>query len=915
VVITFIIKKIFPDRLMKKLILLLSLLLFMSAGIAQNYMQVKIYVDDITDVQKLIDIGLEFDHPSFSKEDMAVTVFITDKEYKTLQSSGFRSDVIIDDWQMHYNSRHQLTQTEKNNFLNHSKEKYNVEGFGFGSMGGYYTLAEVVAELDSMYALYPNLITQKASIGITNLDKPIYMVKISDNPNINEDEPEALYTALTHAREPEGMMTLIYFMYYLLENYNTDASVKYLVDNRELYFIPVVNCDGYEYNRTTNPNGGGMWRKNRSNNGGSYGVDLNRNFGPYEYWNAPNGGSSTTPSSDTYRGTAPFSEPETQAYKNFIAGRYIKNALNYHTYSNLLIFPYGALEMETPDSATFREFARDMTAWNGYEWGTDQQTVGYSTRGNSDDFCYDGDTVANNGKIFAMTPEVGGSGDGFWPAQNRIFPLAQENLNPNLYYAWVAGEYVSLLNAEFNQQYFNPGDVVSLTPTFRNKGLSAAENISVELTSLSEYAIVNNGTAALGSIPRRSTISLQSPFSFTVAQTAPADALVKLLMTTKTGSVTMSTDTVSFIVGVPVFAFSDTTNNPLTLWTITANPSTPKWEATTTSYHTSPNSYTDSKTGNYLANATVTMTLTNPIDLSTYSNPRLSFWTKYELESNWDYGQVEVSTNNGSTWMPLSGNYTEPGQGTFQPNGEPLYDGTRSAWVNEEMNLSNFTSANVKLKFELKSDGSIQKDGWYVDDIGVIVYTVVPVELTNFTAKAGPNEIILNWSTASELNNHGFEIERGNRQEAVGNSVWVKVGFVKGSGTTSEKRSYSFTDNNPVDGKTYYRLKQIDLDGTSRSIAPVEVTFNGVINYALEQNYPNPFNPVTQIKYSIPEAGNVTIKVYNVLGKEVASLINEFKEAGKHKVEFSGKQFGSGIYFYTIKAAGFSKTLKMMLLK
>ena len=143
------------------------------------------------------------------------------------------------------------------------------------------------------------------------------MVKISDNPDVDEAEPEILYTALHHAREPQSMMQMIYFMYYLLENYNTNPSVQYIVNNRELYFIPVVNPDGYEYNRTTNPSGGGMWRKNRKNNGSSYGVDLNRNYGPYTYWNAPNGGSSTDPSSDTYRGTAPFSEPETSKLKEF----------------------------------------------------------------------------------------------------------------------------------------------------------------------------------------------------------------------------------------------------------------------------------------------------------------------------------------------------------------------------------------------------------------------------------------------------------------------------------------------------------------------------------------------------------------------------------------------------------------------
>ena len=155
------------------------------------------------------------------------------------------------------------------------------------------------------------------------------MVKISNNPDVNEDKPEILYTALHHAREPMGMMQMIYYMYYLLENYGTDPEVTYLVNNREMYFIPVVNPDGYEYNRQTDPNGGGMWKKNRrKNDDGTYGVDLNRNYGPYIYWNAPNGGSSINPATDLYRGASPFSESETSAIRDFLSKKNFKNATN-----------------------------------------------------------------------------------------------------------------------------------------------------------------------------------------------------------------------------------------------------------------------------------------------------------------------------------------------------------------------------------------------------------------------------------------------------------------------------------------------------------------------------------------------------------------------------------------------------------
>ena len=907
-----------------KYLLSLLIALFIAAGLqAQTWKKVKIHINNLSDVQYLQQAGLEFDHASITK-DNGLIVFLDDEEFAKLEMTNYSYDVLIDDWMEYYNSRPQLTEQEKQDFIRQSKENFNVGGFGFGSMGGFYTLAEVTAELDSMRMLYPNLITEKVSIGNTVEGRPTYMVKISDNPDVNEDEPEVLFTALHHAREPEGMMQMIYFMYYLLENYNTDASVKYLVDHREIYFIPVVNPDGYEYNHQMTPNGGYMWRKNKQDNNGngtfqeSYdGIDLNRNYGPYAYWNSSNGGSSTYPGDETYRGTAPFSAPETANIRDFLAAHNIKCELNYHTYGNYLIYPYGALSMETPDSAIFREYSSDMTAYNGYFAGLDLEAVGYSTRGNSDDYAYDGDTVANHGKIFAMTPEVGSTG--FWPSQSEIFPLAEENLMPNLYYAWAAGEFIKLDHPNYAQQYFNPGDVVEMSPSFRNKGLSDGNNIEINLSSLSSYATVNNGTASFSSIPARSTASVSSPLSFTIDGSAPVEENIKLLVTVSTAGVVMSYDTLNIIVGIPTYAFVDSTNDPANLWTITSTPSYPKWEATTTSYVSAPTSYTDSKTGNYLNNATVTMTLTNPLDLSSVNNPRLSYWTKWDIETDWDYCQVKISTNGGSSWTPLEGMYTNPGTGSFQPPGEPLYDGTQTSWVKEEILLSSFSLTNVKFQFQLKSDGSINRDGWYLDDIGVIYYTLIPVELSSFTVTSDKEKVSLNWKTSTETNNKGFELQRASGTAAERTSQFTTIGFIPGHGTTTEPSSYRFVDNAPLQGNSIYRLKQIDFNGTFRIYGPVEAAFNGVEDYSISQNYPNPFNPSTVIKYELPEAGNVEIKVFNLLGAEVTTLVNEYKEAGKYSVEFStenlSSNIGSGVYFYTIKAGSFVKTMKMIVLK
>ena len=144
-------------------------------------------------------------------------------------------------------------------------------------------------------------------------------------------------------------------MYYLLENYGTNPEVTYLVDNRELYFVPVFNPDGYAYNEQISPNGGGMWRKNRRDNGsGIFGVDMARNFG--YMWGYDNLGSSPTPSAIDYRGTGPFSEPETQAIREFCIEHNFLTSCTYHTYWNIIFPPWGYNLEQTPDSTIFNRF-------------------------------------------------------------------------------------------------------------------------------------------------------------------------------------------------------------------------------------------------------------------------------------------------------------------------------------------------------------------------------------------------------------------------------------------------------------------------------------------------------------------------------------------------------------------------------
>ena len=197
---------------------------------------------------------------------------------------------------------------------------------------------------------------------------------------------------------------------------------------------------------------------------------------------------------------------------------------------------------------------------------------------------------------------------------------------------------------------------------------------------------------------------------------------------------------------------------------------------------------------------------------------------------------------------------------------------------------------------------------------GLIVGTswseLVPVELTSFTATANNNSVELNWTTATELNNSGFEVER-----ALFESEFEKIGFVQGFGTSTEIQSYSFVDQNLAAGSYAYRLKQVDLDGSYEYSNIVNVDIISPVDFELSQNYPNPFNPSTTIKFAIPEATMVTLAVFNALGEEVALLVDGFMESGIHQVNFEAVGLNSGMYFYRIQAGDFTQVKKMTLLK
>lgn len=358
-----------------------------------------------------------------------------------------------------------------------------------------------------------------------------------------------------------------------------------------------------------------------------------------------------------------------------------------------------------------------------------------------------------------------------------------------------------------------------------------------------------------------------------------------------------------FFVAEMQLAMNDSANT-MNSWTKTGT-----WGTVTNKYVSSPSAFHDSPAGLYVSNSNTYMTTTQPILLTGSLGAELNFSAQWDIENNWDYSQVLISTNNGTNWTPLAGKYTNLASGSFQPAGQQLYDGVQSSWVNERIDLTSYSGSPIMLKFTMVTDGSQNRDGIYFDDIKIVSYSNIPVELTSFTASSDAQGVTLKWSTATETNNQGFSVERSLDQVQ-----YIPVGFVEGSGTTTSTSSYSFTDRS-ISGKCWYRLKQIDLDGSIQYYGPVEAATAVITDYALDQNYPNPFNPSTTINFAIPVEGKVKLSVYDLTGTLVTTLADRDFPAGKHSIQFNAEKLASGMYLYRIEAGDFRAQKKLMLLK
>ncbi|GMU86319.1 MAG: hypothetical protein AMXMBFR48_15610 [Ignavibacteriales bacterium] len=239
-----------------------------------------------------------------------------------------------------------------------------------------------------------------------------------------------------------------------------------------------------------------------------------------------------------------------------------------------------------------------------------------------------------------------------------------------------------------------------------------------------------------------------------------------------------------------------------------------------------------------------------------------------------------------------------------------------TGWMLKTYDIGSLVPANSSIHVALRervTDNFNDGDALFVDDF--YCGLVVPVELTSFKASSTGNNVQLNWATATEVNNRGFEIQRKSS-----NGDFVSVGFVGGNGTTTDRKEYAFVDKNVTSGSYSYRLKQVDFDGRFEFSDAVNVDVEAPAKFELSQNYPNPFNPSTKINFGLETDAQVKLTIFNILGQQVAVLANGFMTAGNHSVAFDAKNLTSGIYMAKLEAVGingknFNSFIKMTLNK
>lgn len=856
-------------------------------------------------LHQLLEAGLEADHGNFDGSKMTYSTTVSQSDLQILSALHVPYTIIIPDVTKDFLERNdpqdffvnepaRQKHSGKNQRLLFQSPTQNIAStittpaaFYPGSMGGYLTLNEIKKEIDSMKLNYPSLVTID-TIGYTYYSKPIWSVRITSSVFPANKKAQVLLTAVHHAREAITASNLIFFMQYILENYTTNASVKEMVDARDIYFVPCVNPDGYDYNYQTNPSGGGMHRKNRNPTGttgssSNIGVDPNRNYG--YGWGYNNTGSSATLSADDYRGTGPFSEQETQAIRDLLRTHRFLAALNYHCYGGDVVIPPGVdtATVTAAQAADLAYFGAINATYNAYIVGTPQQTVGYHTNGGAQDFFYLGDLSLRPPCIVAEPELDCGT---FWPSASKIIPYCKESFYGSTQTILMGGSYAKVEDV-------SPLSLGAAVDSFRFK--------------TQRLGLIDSG-AIVSIIPVENIDSVSSPVHIASlgawrAETSGAikywlksglanGTRVRFVYKTVSGGITVTDSITKYYKPIVLFSDDMETGNVTTKWTVSSG-----WNYTTSTAFAGSQSLTESPFGNYPSNANLKLTSKTIIDLSGAIDATLSFYTKYKTENGKDKLQVKFSTNGNGTGATFT---AFPAQHTIVENvgtmgNVPGYTGTQETWIHETINLKSLLGkSNVGLQFAFLSDGSSVADGFYLDNVEVAKINAVPLPILP--------SIVLSGSTVNNRNILSFSNPQQVRtivQRSENAVIFNNLG-----GITSGD---SYIDDNPA-AIEYYRIQLLENSGAMHYSNIVRLQ---QIQASKQASFNNPVDDELSIKLPSGEIIS-SVKIY---GAEGALVQSADAAKGSNTFVVSTASLSPGAYFFVVTAQNRGKVYREQFVK
>lgn len=774
------------------------------------------------------------------------------------------------------------------------------------NLGLFHTYSETEEFIDSLHSAYPTITSAKFSIGKSCENRDIWAMRITDNPLADESEPEVLFDGLHHAREPMSLEVVLNYMVWLCEGYGIDDLATFLVDNRDIWFVPIVNPDGYVYNELEQPMGGGMWRKNRrDNDDGTWGVDPNRNY-PHEWGGI---GASHDPASEIYCGPFAASEPEVETMINLMKSREFKAHITFHSVAGVILIPWSYSNGLPPDNWLLRRWGNEMAKYNGYPVGQGDELL-YLCSGTAGDYAYS--LQSDKARIMSCCIEVGGSG--FWPLESEIEELNEQCLWPQILTTWAAGTYVRIgrtaLSGGNGDDKPDAGELLDLSMCIENLSLSGtAADVAAELLSDDAYLRLHDAALQVAGLGQADSVSTtDDPFRFVVDTDTPdGHSLSFDIRMNSEGCV--YEETLNWRVGRPIVSFYDDMESGSSNWIESDH----AWNLTTADAHSPDHSYADSPFGHYSNFADSWIELTDPVDLSLIETASLSFWHRYDTEQGFDYCTVEGTTDLGETWTRLG----------------PVYHGSNNRWEEVELSLHDFIGASAfSIRFHLVSDAQTTRDGWFIDDVQIsepedanirpsipviaspaaetTVYTRSPTFIVNNATDPDDEELTYAFMVYADRLCTEFIASAMNVRESSQRTEW--------------------TIEQPMVNGTYYWRSFAD-DGVERSLLTpvtrfgVDVAAAGLpTDVVLHPPSPNPATDGVTIRFELPARIVTTLGLHDLAGRQVMTLVNGPRGAGLHELSWDGKDsqdkwVPSGMYILNLEADSSQQLRKLVLLR